>query len=162
MYRFSKEDFKRIRKAPKIMEESIKGPGSSTDNEVDEEEDRLPYMWEVPKIDRKELLLQKVGPQQFETIYGKNKADLLAQRRKPQITIPEPFNLSANRGNKLRSVFVESLLKNLAKDEYEAGHFKLVRTRIPKSTYENRFEQMMDKDNLRKEYIDVTRNINRR
>lgn len=150
MFHFTKEDFKRARKPQKKVEKQ--------ELPVDE----LPYMWEIPKTDRKDLLFKKVGPTQYEAICGKNKEDLLASRRKPKITVPEPFSLSENRGNKLRSIFVELLMKDQTRDEEEAFKYKFVPTRVPRSTHQPKFQGMKEKDQIRKEYWKVKSKIKRR
>lgn len=151
MYRFSKEDIKRVRKVRKAEVKQIEEP-------INE----LPYMWEVPKAERMDLLLKKVGPCQFEGIYGKNKEDILAHRRKPKITVPEPFDLSENKGSKLRSIFVESWIQSEIQEEENAANFKLLKTRIPRSTFEKRYEKLKEREDLKKQFWKAQRNLTRR
>lgn len=119
-------------------------------------------MWQVPKVERKDLLLQKVGHEQFEVIYGRNKDDLLERRRKPQITVPEPFQLSGNRGNKLRRAFIASILQEEEDELKIAETHKFVGKAIPGSTYANKYEQMKEREDLKKEYWNVKRGLIRR
>ena len=129
---------------------------------VPENKQRELYMWNVPKHLRKQYLSQKVSEKEMDRIYGKTKWDLLANRRRPQVTVPEPFNFNHPTGKKYRDYYLDDLLEEKRVEKEKVESFRFVANKIPKSTYGNYFRKLQEKEEAKRQYWDDLSKLNRK
>ena len=121
------------------------------DEKKEEKNDKKVYLWSLPNYrDRKNYLKSIWSQKHFEKIFGK---DLTYYKNKdPNVTVPKNFIFKHCNKKKFYEIFWEELEKKKEEDIQEVLNYKIPFTQIPDSTYYNIYQQMVEQENLKKEF----------
>lgn len=144
--KFNKQDYKTGKDSKTDKEGEVKTVGTKC---------RKVYMWNVPKEQRKMFLYNQVGEKEMDRMYGKTKFDLITYQRRPQITVPEPFNFADRpRKKKFRDFFLDDIAEEKRVEKKKIENYRFVANKVPSSTYGNRFQKMEEQEMERKELLE--------
>ena len=135
-----------------VSKETKKGRGVILGNEQEIVIMKDKNLWELNnRKEREEVLKERVGGEEFEKIFGKRyKGNQSVSQISYDITHPEPFNFgkhTAPYSNK------NKYLEYLQSVEHEKHAKEMIQVKakgIPKSTYEPRYEKIVEHETMRK------------
>ena len=107
------------------------------------------YLWNVPKARRKEILRNRLSPQEFVAIFGRQ-FEPEFRNEGYLVTIPEPFDFGKARPSRYRKAMIDEMVAERAQDN-EIYQFRA--KSVPSNVFQPIYRDMLLKEQEKKDDI---------